>query len=70
MQFPLTLMDINLLLAVTALILLITSEIISPYYRKTVILIERRRLRAFAIIVGLVFILTIFVRIYQLITLQ
>jgi hypothetical protein len=67
MQFPLSFWDISLWLAITAIILLITSEIISPYYGKTGILIEKRRLRIVALTVGLIFMFTVFIRIYQII---
>jgi len=69
MQFPLELMDIILWLVITAIILLITSEIISPYYGKTAVIIEKRRLRKIALIVGLVFIFTVFIQIYDILIL-
>jgi hypothetical protein len=68
MQFPLSFWDISLWLAVTAIILLITSELLSPYYGKTSLLIERRRLRTAALTVGLLFMFTVFIRIYQIVT--
>ena len=43
MQFPLGFWDISLWLAVTAIILLITTELISPYYGKTNILINKKK---------------------------
>jgi len=67
MQFPLSFWDISLWLAVTAIILLATSELLSPYYGKTGILIEKRRLRTVALTVGLLFMFTVFIRIYQII---
>lgn len=67
MHFPLTLEGISLWLAFTAIILLITSEIISPYYGRTTILIDRRRLRTIALIVGILFLFTVFIEIYQII---
>jgi len=67
MQFPLSFLDISLWLAITTIILLITSEIISPYYGKTAILVQKRRLRIVALTVGLIFIFTVFIRIYQII---
>ena len=67
MQFPLSFWDISLWLAVTAIILLVTSELLSPYYGKTGILIEKRRLRTVALTVGLLFMFTVFIRIYQII---
>jgi Ni,Fe-hydrogenase I cytochrome b subunit len=64
MQFPLSFSDIILWLAITAIILLATSELISPYYGKTNLLIDKNRLRLAALGVGIVFIVTILVQIY------
>lgn len=49
MQFPLTFSDISLWLAITAMILLITSELISPYYGRINLLINKGRLRTAAL---------------------
>jgi len=68
MQFPLSLWDITLWLAVTAIILLVTSELISPYYEKTKILINKKRLRTVSLIFALLFIFTVFIRIYLIVT--
>jgi hypothetical protein len=67
MQFPLSPSDISLWLAFTAIILLITSELISSYYGKTGIPINKRRLRTAALTVGLLFMFTVFIRMYQII---
>ena len=67
MQFPLDLLDVSLWLAFIGVILLITSEIISPYSGKTPILIEKRRLRKIALIVGSIFIFTVLIQIYSII---
>jgi len=67
MQFPLSFLDISLWLAVTAIILLVTSELISPYYGKTNIIIDKKRLRAVSLIFGLLFMFTVFIRIYFII---
>lgn len=64
MQLPLTLSDITLWLAITSIILLATSELISPYYGKTSLLIEKKRLRYVALTTGIIFILAILVQIY------
>jgi len=69
MQFPLTFWDISLWLAVTAIILLATSELISPHYGQTNVIIEKRRLRQAALILGILFMITVIVRIYGIITL-
>jgi hypothetical protein len=67
MNFPLSFWDISLWLAVTAIILLITSELISPYYGKTNLLINKKRLRNVAIIVSTLFLITVAIRIATII---
>lgn len=69
MQFPLSLSDISLWLATTSIILMATSELLSPYYGQTNIIIERKRLRTAAIILGLLFLLTVLIQIYGMIIL-
>jgi len=68
MNFPLSFWDISLWLAFTAIILLITSEIISPFYGKTKILINKKRLRNVALVMGIIFLITVVIRIYGIIT--
>ena len=68
MNFPLSFLDISLFLAVTAIILLITSELISPYYGKTNFLINKKRLKRAALIVSILFLMTVAIRIYEMIT--
>jgi hypothetical protein len=68
MNFPLSFWDISLWLAVTAIILLITSELISPYYGKTNLLINKKRLRNVALIMSTLFLITVALRIYGIIT--
>jgi hypothetical protein len=67
MSFPLSFWDISLWLAVTAIVLLITSELISPYYGKTNLLINKKRLRNVAIIVSTLFLITVAIRIATII---
>ena len=68
MNFPLTFWDISLWLAITAIILLITSELISPYYGKTNLLINKKKLRNVALIVSTLFLITVAIRIATIIT--
>jgi uncharacterized membrane protein len=68
MNFPLSFWDISLWLAFTAIILLITSEIISPFYGKTKILINKKRLRNVALVMSIIFLITVVIRIYGIIT--
>jgi hypothetical protein len=63
MRFPLSFWDISLWLAITGIILLITSELISPYYGKTSLLVNKKRLRNVAIIVSTLFLITVAIRI-------
>lgn len=69
MRFPLTFADISLWLAITAIILLMTSELISPYYGQANLLINKGKLRTIALIMGILFMLTVALRIYSIVTL-
>ena len=55
-------------LAITAIILLATSKLISPYYGHTKLLIEKKRLRGVALTLGIPFIVTVLIQIYGIIT--
>ena len=68
MNFPLSFWDLSLWLAVTAIILLITSELTSLYYGKTNLLINRKRLKNVALTMGILFLITVAIRIYGIIT--
>ncbi len=64
MNFPLTVSDIGLWLAVTAIILLITSELISSSTGTLGnVAIEKRRLRFVAIALGIGFMATVVMRV-------
>ena len=67
MDFPLSFWDLSLWLAVTAIILLITSELISPYYGRTNLLVNKKRLRNVALTVSILFLITVAIRIYGII---
>jgi len=67
MQFPLGFWDAGLLIAITAIILLITSEFISPYHGQTNLLIEKRRMKKAAIALSVLFLLIVFLRILEII---
>jgi hypothetical protein len=67
MDFPLSFWDISLWLAITAIILLVTSELISPYYGKTNLLINKKRIRNVALTVSTLFLVTVAVRILTII---
>jgi hypothetical protein len=66
MRFPLSVSDIGLWLAVTAIILLVTSELISS---STGLLgnvaVEKKRLRLLALMVGMGFMGTVIMRVFS-----
>jgi len=68
MQIPLSFWDISLWLAVTSIILLITAELISPYYGQTNLLINKKKLKNAALTTGILFLITVAIRIYGIIT--
>lgn len=67
MNFPLNFWDISLWLAIAAVILLITSEILSPQYGKINIQINKKRLRNAAVAVSTLFLITIAIRVINII---
>lgn len=67
MPFPLEFWDLSLWLAITAIILLITSELLSPHYGKTKIYINNKRLKKIALTVSIIFLITVAIRIFNII---
>jgi hypothetical protein len=67
MNFPLSIWDISLLFAITAIVLLITSELLSPYYGKINLKISRKRLRTSALTFSTLFLTTVAIRIISII---
>jgi len=67
MTFPLSFWDVSLLIAITAIILLITSELLSPYYGKIIISINRKRLKNAAMTFSILFLATVAIRIFSLV---
>jgi hypothetical protein len=66
MNFPLSISDIGLWLAVTAIILLVTSEFLSsPTKYLSDIVIDRTKLRLVALGVGAAFMATVLLRVIQ-----
>ncbi len=61
--FPLSFSDVSILLAVQAIVTLISSELISPYYGRVNISIDRKRLRNAGIVLSLGFLVTVAIRI-------
>lgn len=66
MSFSLSLSDISLWLAVTAIILLITSELLYSLPEVSArIMIDKKRLRLVALGCGLGFLVTVLMRVFQ-----
>jgi len=68
MQFPLSFWDLGLWIAVTAIILLITAELTSPYNTQANILIDNNKLEKAALTMGILFLITVAIHIYSIIT--
>jgi hypothetical protein len=68
MQIPLDFWNISLWLAVTGIILLITVQLALAYEGKASILINLKRLKTTALVIGVVFLVTVALRIYGIVT--
>jgi hypothetical protein len=66
---PFTFWSVSLWLAVAAIILLISAQLISAYDGPATILTDTKRLRYAAIVLGLLFLATVAIRIYQIVAL-
>ena len=64
---PLTFSDLSLLLAVGAIVLLISAELSSSSYGLTNLTINKKKLRNAAIVTGTLFLITIGIRIIGII---
>ena len=67
LQFPLSFWDISLVLAVMAIVLFATSELVSSYRGRS-LAIEKKVLRRAALLFGFAFLLTVVIRVYQIIS--
>lgn len=65
---PVTFTDASLLLALGAIVLLITAELISPYYGQTNLTINKRKLKNVAIAAGTLFLISFVIRVIGIIT--
>ncbi len=68
MIFPLDSGGISLIAAISAIILLATSEVLSSYHGKATILINKKRLRNAAIAFSIFFLITVIIQIIQIIS--
>ncbi len=67
MNFPLNFWDITFLTALIAIILLVTTEILSSYSGKVSILIDKKKLRTATVIMIVTCLVTAFLRIVDII---
>jgi hypothetical protein len=67
MIFPMDLGEFSILIAVIAIILLVTSELTSPYNRRIRIYLSRKRLRRTAIFFSVLFLIIVGIRISQIV---
>jgi hypothetical protein len=65
--FDVSIWDIGLWLAVSSIILLITSELLAPYYGRNRVAIDVKRLRAVAIASGIAFLIIAAIRIFTIV---
>ena len=68
MQVPLDFWNVSLWLAVTGIILLITVQLATAYSGKATILIDQKKLRTTALVIGILFLATVAIRIYGIVT--
>jgi hypothetical protein len=64
---PFTFWSISLWIAAAAIILLITAQLASSYDGPATLLVNVRRLRYAALVMGLLFLATVAIRIYEII---
>jgi hypothetical protein len=67
MQIPLDFWNVSLWFAVTGITLLITAQLASAYDGNATILIDQKRLRTAALIIGILFLVTVAIRIYGIV---
>ncbi len=67
---PLTLQDISMLLAVSAILLLVTAEIAPYSSREMTLIFDMKKLRNLAIVLGVLFLVTVAITIFNILNLQ
>ena len=68
MQIPLDFWNISLWFATTATILLITAQLVAAYDGKATLLLDQKKLRTTAVVIGIFFLVTVAIRIYGIVT--
>jgi len=67
MAFAISLWDLGLWLAVSSFLMLITSEISSPYYGRINLHIDLKRMRKIAIALGIAFLFVVSLKVISII---
>ena len=65
MDFPLSVWDISMLFAFAAIVLLLTSELLTTYHGKINLKINRKRLRSSAVVFSSLFLVTVGMKIAE-----
>ena len=68
MQVPLDFWNVSLWLAATSIILLIAAQLVSAYDGPATLLIDSSKLKAAALTMGILFLATVAINIYKIIT--
>lgn len=66
MSYTLSFDDLSLFLGLSAIILLATSELVSPFHGKMNLTLKRSRVRKASLIVGVLFMITVVLRILEI----
>jgi hypothetical protein len=70
MQIPFDFSSVSLWLGVTGIILLVTAQLVSAYDGNATLLIDQKKLRNTALAIGILFLATVAIRIYGIVTSQ
>jgi len=68
MQIPFDFWSISLWLAITSITLLVTAQLASAYDGKATLLIDQKKLRNTALAIGILFLATVAIHIYGIVT--
>lgn len=63
---PLTFSDLSILLAISAILLLVTSEIIPYIFGEKTLVSDMKKLRNLAIVLGVLFLVTVVITIFHI----
>jgi len=67
-QVPLDFWNVSLWLAATSIILLITAQLVSAYDGPAMLLIDSRKLKTVALTMGVLFLATVAIHVYTIVT--